>query len=566
MSQPTKRRDRGATIPIVALLLPILILMTAFAIDLGRQRSSRRTMQARADIVALDLVRLADGRPEIDVVNGDADHPSTETAKIDSANRNDVDPIQLTWEWGTWTEASGFIQTLDTGIPDAVRVTAIETTDYFFRPGSGDVTRSAIATFGDPTAGFSMGSFGASLDSSNAGLLNSLLTPLLGSPAGLDVLSYQGLAAADIGVGDLAAELGLLSPDAVFTEEITYEELALATAAILEREGDTANADLLRGTINPETQSLEPFTLGDFVSVEPGAEGSALASDINVLDLLTGAAFLSQCTGPIDPDNPFATCSALAIPAISTSVPLLSTTGSVRIIQGQVQVHGPVGRSGRTNQTQVELGAVVGSQAVGACTNLVACLASGLGLGGLVDATVTITSSLRLAESIGTIDDIVCPEPFGLDVLTRTGLYDFDVAVTVEFGQRGLLGGVLGPSLGSLSFAGTTNDSDLTDLAQFVVPPDEFGVTVDETGAGSVGLSTIALSPTGGTGVLGTLGTLGIATTSGAVLNTLVNPLLTQLDAGLLGPLTDLLGVNVVGADITPLHVDCEGVGLKLVE
>ncbi|MGH9275543.1 MAG: pilus assembly protein TadG-related protein, partial [Acidimicrobiales bacterium] len=51
-------RDRGATLPIVALILPVLIIMTAFAVDLGRQRSSRRTMQARADIVALDMVRL----------------------------------------------------------------------------------------------------------------------------------------------------------------------------------------------------------------------------------------------------------------------------------------------------------------------------------------------------------------------------------------------------------------------------------------------------------------------------------------------------------------------------
>ena len=36
--------------------------VVAFAVDLGIQRSNRRTMQARADIIALDLARLADGR------------------------------------------------------------------------------------------------------------------------------------------------------------------------------------------------------------------------------------------------------------------------------------------------------------------------------------------------------------------------------------------------------------------------------------------------------------------------------------------------------------------------
>ena len=56
--------DRGATLPILAVTLPVLILMTAFAVDLGRQRMDRRTMQARADVVSLDLLRLADGRTE----------------------------------------------------------------------------------------------------------------------------------------------------------------------------------------------------------------------------------------------------------------------------------------------------------------------------------------------------------------------------------------------------------------------------------------------------------------------------------------------------------------------
>ncbi len=56
------RGDRGAVLPLVAIVLPVLILLTAFAVDLGRQRASRRTMQARADVIALDLARLMDGR------------------------------------------------------------------------------------------------------------------------------------------------------------------------------------------------------------------------------------------------------------------------------------------------------------------------------------------------------------------------------------------------------------------------------------------------------------------------------------------------------------------------
>src|SRR3546814_11727371 len=38
--------------------MPVLILMTSFAVDLGRQRALRRDLQAAADVVSLDLVRI----------------------------------------------------------------------------------------------------------------------------------------------------------------------------------------------------------------------------------------------------------------------------------------------------------------------------------------------------------------------------------------------------------------------------------------------------------------------------------------------------------------------------
>ena len=560
-------RERGATLQIVALLLPILILMTAFAVDLGRQRSSRRTMQARADIVALDLVRLTDGRTKADILVGTGGQPSATAALLDSATRNEVDPAQLSVEWGTWTQASGFIPAAADGIPNAVEVTAVETTEYFFQPGSGDVERRAVATTGEePMAGFSIGSFGAALDPASAGLLNSLLTPLLGSPVGLNALSYQGLATATLGLADLGAELGLLTPNDVLDTEVGVDEAILAAAEVLRRNGDAANANLLAGLITPEIEAMPPITLGQLVHAEQGGETAALESQIDALGLLTTSAFLSQCTDPADVGS----CSGLAIPTLTTALPLLSTSGSLRVIQGPASAYGPVGASARTSQVAADVGVVIGAQNVGACVpqfplGLNCVLGGLLGTVGPVDATVTVDASVQLADGRGEVAAIDCGTPLGLDVSTRTGLYEIEVDVRVEFGKRGLLGGLLGPLLGSLEFTFSNLQSNVFDLAQFDVPPDVLGVTTAQTGAGGVGLSGLALTNVGGTAVLGTLGGLGINRTLGGVLNTLVNPVLTLLDGQVLGPLTDLLGVNVVGSDITPQRIDCDDTTVKLV-
>lgn len=565
-------RDRGATLPIVALLLPVLILMTAFAVDLGRQRSSRRTMQARADIIALDLVRLADGRTLTDVLAGDATHDSEAVALADSANRNGIPLAQIgPIEWGTWSQASGFVATgVLTAIPNAVRVTTNETTDYFFQPGSGDVTRRAIATTGeDAKAGFSLGSFGASISATQAGLINSIVTPILGSPAGVNVLSYQGLATATVGIGDLATELGLLTPDEVFTTAVGADELMLATAAVLRRSSDPdalATASVLEGmAATPETGALPPITLGQIVSVQQGSETAALAGSVDALSIVQASALLSQCT---DPTN-LATCSGLALPTITTTLPLLSTTGDLKIVQSPVYVYGPVNppTTARNSQVESTIGALIGAQAVGTCVPSLAnlfCVLNGL-LVGAVDATVTIDSTLRLADGQGTISDIDCGDPLGLDILTTTGLYDVDIDVVVDFGRRGVLGGALGPLIGSLHLQGSTSQANTAQTITFDLPPDVFNVTTKQAGAGSVGLSTIGLTTVGGTGVLSTLGTLGINQTVGQVVNNLVNPLLVQLDAQILGPVTDMLGANVVGSDLTPQRIDCDDTTVKLV-
>ena len=55
-----RRDERGAIIPMMAMLLVVLIPSTAIAVDLGMQRVVRRDMQALADVVALAVAALRD--------------------------------------------------------------------------------------------------------------------------------------------------------------------------------------------------------------------------------------------------------------------------------------------------------------------------------------------------------------------------------------------------------------------------------------------------------------------------------------------------------------------------
>ncbi|WP_436795731.1 pilus assembly protein TadG-related protein [Actinospongicola halichondriae] len=565
----TRRASRGAVLPIVALLLPVFLIITAMAVDLGRQRNDRRSMQSAADVIALDMARLANGRTIDAIALGDADNPATETALQASADRNEIDRSQVVLQWGT-TDAAGAFTPLNLGtdIPDTAEITASDTTDYFFQPGSGDVERVARAQYGaEALAGFKVGSFGASVDPTQAGLLNSLVTPLLGNPVGLDALSYQGLAGAEVNIFELGNELGLLTPDDVLNTTVDFDDVVLASADILERNGDSANATLLRNSITTEMQNMD-VQLGQFVDADTGGEGPGMAAGLNVLGMLTGTAFAAQCTP--DPIG-FADCSGLSLPNVAANVPLVSSTSSLKVIQGPQYAYGPVGASAKTGQVQLTMNTVVGGQNVGACVPRLAnlfCVLSGIGLVGQVAAVITVDATVTLAGGLNSITDIGCTDPLAETLLisSNTDLYDISLQVGVEYGKSGGLGGLLGGTIGAFTLSGSTSSVNAADSELFTVPPDVLGVTTRSTGNGNVGLSGIALTASGNTGtVLGSLANLGLNFVLADVLSGLVNPLLGQIDSQLLGPLTKIIGANVTGSDLTPEQIDCSFGNVMLV-
>jgi uncharacterized membrane protein len=200
-----RRSERGAITPMVGMLLVVLVPSSAMAVDLGMQRVVRRDMQALADVVALDAVRLVDGRSAAQIKGGYNGLPPLDLAVTRSVSRNDDDVlgdapvvsamlVHLDVATGELDRVSGGAVREVTGIevPNAVMVTALGAVDFAFVPGRGPALRTAVA-IQSPSACFRIGSYAVGVSSEDSALLNALLPGLLDNTTFSSTpVGYQG--------------------------------------------------------------------------------------------------------------------------------------------------------------------------------------------------------------------------------------------------------------------------------------------------------------------------------------------------------------------------------------
>ena len=229
----------------VAIIMVVLVGISAIAVDLGMQRVARRDMQALADPVALDLARLVDGRTANAINAGSGGAVPLNAAKNASVARNSGSTLgspPVVTAVLIWLDANGdpvlnpngsVKQVTGSGIPDAVYVTAETSVDFAFATGSGGAGRSAIGT-SSSNACFKLGSFAAALNPSNSLILQGYLNDALK----LNVVGYEGLANASVTLGALAAELGVGSVEGLANlKNLSLQRLFLATASALQKGG-----------------------------------------------------------------------------------------------------------------------------------------------------------------------------------------------------------------------------------------------------------------------------------------------------------------------------------------
>ncbi len=305
------RDERGASLAIVGVVMSVLIVVAAFAVDLGMQRVVRRDMQALADVVALDMARRLDGTSTALQLKSVMD--SARDASVARNGDTLGDPPKVEYRLGGLDLNGNFSVSISP--PTAVEVTAGSKVDFAFAPGAGAATRTAIA-MSQGSACFKAGSFALGLATKN-----SVLSPILGSAAAARLLSYGGIVGANVSLLGLAAKLGVGSPTALLTApNITVGQFLDASAALLTEEGGTGNLNLATqlGQIKTDLGPLasENINFGELLSLGQG-NNSALDADVNVLDLLTGGLIVANGVNGV------------AVPGLNLSV--LGTTLQARL-------------------------------------------------------------------------------------------------------------------------------------------------------------------------------------------------------------------------------------------
>lgn len=526
-SRGSGREDqRGAVAVFVALTLALLMIVTAFAVDLGMQRVARRDAQATADIVSIDLAREIDGRAKKDYSQAALDRAFAQSLARNSGGFG-ADPEQFAYELGA-LDAEGHFQAVGPNTPvDAVRVTTVGTVGYLFTGGSGRVERSAVASSLGGGC-FKLGSYAARVDLGDAFILGPLVG-VLGTDVDLSLLDAQGLVGADIQLVDLlhVPRLGVATFDELATLPITLGDFYLAMADVLAREsGQTAQVALLQQLATVPIAATR-VTVGQIIDLGTGTS-SGLQAALNVFDLVATGAFVANGDSVLD------------VPDLNLSVPgLANVRAEVRIGQKPQPACGRKGTAS-TSTSQVDI-------------DLSANLSPGLNIDvlGLVGARATgaIALSLRATPAEGTLRDIQCDDDARvITVEVGSGLLDLEIGVGLDVSAT-LVGARIPVAKVDLGF-GTTRSAAPTNVV-ITVEDGDYDVR-QSVGDGSLGVPGLVLRRSTVT-ALGVLPIGGLVTALVTPLLGVLNPLVQRLDSVLLSPLLEAMGLNIAGADVYPV-------------
>lgn len=576
--------ERGQVLPMVGIVLAVLITFTSIALDLGYQRVERRDMQAVADVVALDLSRLLDGRTgnALRSVMGDAaatsatrnDHPmaAADVAVLfgDPAHAckggSDIVSRCLVVEMGTVGPTNVFTPldapcnaaTSANCVPDAVRVWAGTDVDYFFRPGSGDTRRSAVAAK-DACGEFLLGSLLVTIDTGQARLLNRLLPRWLRSPIddiAVSAVSWQGVANTAIDLGRVATEAGFATPDAMADAGvINARDFYLASARALDSQGRAAEADVLEQQA-AVVDAATTFDFGGWIRGGTG-NGSAAGADAAIPQTMPLLPYVTGSAQAIDGSN------TVSLSGLDVGIPGLVIT-NLDLTVTQPPTRGDCRTAATSGQVVLNLTAALDVDQAD-----ISLLNSTLGLSlpvpALLGARLTgqVSMAVTVAGATGTLrsSSLVCPDApgAGFTVDVDTQLIQTTAAATVE-----LTATLLGlPVLSSRTTIATASPLTATggDGALSFAHTTEFAPPVGPAGSkrlsspSSLGLQA-PFTATSSNTILLPLTTLTL-NTSISNTNLLLQPMLGELNRLVVTRMSSALGLGLGSADVTALELGC---------
>jgi uncharacterized membrane protein len=545
--------ERGAVIPLVALALSVLMVSTAFAVDLGRVSLKRRDLQAVADAVALDMSRLIDGRSASAIYTSP---PGVWDAALTASRaRNEFAAAgtrTLIAELGCYVALSKAWST-SCAVPDSVRVQAGETVDHFFQPGTSTTHRVGYASRQN-LATFSLGTSLAQLQSGNSTLLNPIMSQLLGGTVNLAAVSYQGLAAANVTLAQLAGAAGVGTVNDLLNSNVTMAQFAQIAAQALDANGQSSLGATFYNAGNPsdpttfyrQATTSGSFRIGDVLAVDSPTSQSALDSRVNLFQLLmAGAMGVNANSNP-----PTFLSTSVTIPPISLAgISNVTATSTFHVITPPVIRTGPVGTTASTAQLEFNVTAEMDLNVTLGLVNLRGRARVPLEITGAgADATLTAIRCLSPVTS-STIDlDVVldgatasidAPQSSPIVTLRTVPLIGSGVDTAKLYTSPSPAVRVWPPSSATISnlAVGSTGTASGTPL--------DFG--------GVLNASNLAVQLLGGP-------VLNVATLRTTVIG-LINPVLTTVTSAFAETFR-LLGISSPSADVHNLWVTCGGPAL----
>lgn len=615
--RPTRDRARGSILINTAIALS-LITITLVGMELGYLFYMKREFQKTADLAALAGAQKLTPSAGTDVCT------AARGAAIANASQN-LPGIALDQpECGHWAPANTtsstptdcfgnpndhFLPAASTKNAIRVRIQKAPPTLLPFFEGNRTICVQAVAALNEPQGSISVGSGVARL---NEGLLNQVLSMLLGTSVTLSAADYTGL---------LNTKLNLLGiADALNLNVGTYEQLAsanvtlaaLLTAAIqvLPQNNDSATAGLAAGVLNDLLNlsgglDLSTVRINLLSTVEQAGllnvdlntadPRTALNGNINALNLLLVALQIADSQSAVSagvavPLNPLANvqlqAKVIEPPSIAVGPPgyYPDGTAKTRAHTGQIRI---------LLDTQI-LTPIAGTDLLNVPLVIRVSLPSG--------QLIRLPIYAEVASGDAELDSIQCNTPDGkydVKIAAAPGLtHIFLGKVPTAFTNRtsawkdlpkeqfdllniqvtllSILGGgipidikLLAKMDLSIPGSGTTTRQTLSyqfdptipasqqDLTHTVGTEQNLGAAiVSAIGSGMLKIELATSVP-----ILDTI-VNGLATIISGVLgalNFILLPVLAQLDSALLAPLLKTLGIQIGYADVQLLSASCDG-------
>jgi uncharacterized membrane protein len=482
----------------------LCIVACALGVDIGRIAVDKRDDQKVADMAALDAARAVGYI--LGTTNQAGYVAAAQTAAVASAARNDyvvgTDGHAITALVGTIDPTTN---TFVPGGASAVQVTATSHIDNAFLPGGRDLTATAVAFVGSPISAFSVGSTLASLDTSKS-RLDPMLKTMLGANGNLSLVSYDGLASANLSMRrlqramlDMGLNVGTVED--MLTTGITMGQFLQATASALTSDGQNFAAAEVNDLINAGVTSSTTIQLGELLNVASPSDSAVLDAKFNVYQTIVGGAQIMNGANFV------------SVPLTGVNLGSLGgVTLSAYVIEPARTAIGPVGTT--ADNAQVRLRVTVD-----------------VGLGFLLP-TAHVTLDYTTAQATATLTSIVCGGSPNIGISGTTSAVAVSGTATVPLGTMNITSSVGSTPATALNF----------------LHPTEFAPVTKHIGASGTGVSLTSVTVTGG----------GATAALAPILQASLPTVLATLDVALqpaIKPLLQRLGVGIGQADIAALGI-----------